>query len=201
MDTEVSIKGIGRGRKRWAIPLVVAERIKEMLLKLPVKKERQLEMKELCVFLYQPVQTALEKGYSPTDIIELFRECGCDISDTGKNYYWKITSKLAKTSQPDSSAIVSGDTVPQNGQDSAVSNGINGTDTASDEDKKEHKTVAHNSVKEHEKKSESVKAPAEHDTKTASVEHPQKTVEAKAAASVETVRKSHFVLEPDSDDL
>lgn len=75
------------------------EEIQSQLVGLPEKQKNQLEIKEAVAFLYQGVQSAIQKNYSTDEITALIRSAGWVSKDNSMKHFWRLFRSEDKNSK------------------------------------------------------------------------------------------------------
>ena len=93
------------------ISVKLLERIQGQLMDLPEKHKTQLETKEAVAFLYQDISSALAKNYTLSEISDLIKSSGWELTESSLKYFCKISrtekeknSKGKKSSPPKNAA-------------------------------------------------------------------------------------------------
>lgn len=72
------------------INLEILEKIRALLRSLPEKQKTRYATKEAVGFLYEEIQSALNKNYSMEEISELLRSSGWEIQENSLKYFWRL---------------------------------------------------------------------------------------------------------------
>lgn len=71
----------------------------EHMRNLPRKEKSRLETKDAVAFLYEDIQSAVQKGYSLEEVAEIISSFGWFISEKSLRYYCKVCRKEIKNSK------------------------------------------------------------------------------------------------------
>lgn len=72
------------------IGLEILEKIRALLRSLPEKQKTRYATREAVGFLYEEIQSALNKNYSMEEISELLRSSGWEIQENSLKYFWRL---------------------------------------------------------------------------------------------------------------
>lgn len=166
-------------------------RIKDRLLSLEENTNRQFDAKDAAEFLRDAIQWAIDKNYRFEDIAQIITEEGWDIPKHAQKVLWNTfkqnDKRYAKAKKKKNTAA---ENLPE--EESPKTNGTNSdmiTSVAAAPDVEKEKTdITHTKTHEiHESKKTLHDTPKEHENNI--------------AASVVNHIRSHFVIQPDTDDI
>ena len=72
------------------IGLEILEKIRSLLRSLPEKQKTRYATREAVGFLYEEIQSALNKNYSMEEISGLLRSSGWEIQENSLKYFWRL---------------------------------------------------------------------------------------------------------------